>query len=301
MANSKALYGIIISFLCCLLMPIQARALLTNGGFESGDYTGWNPYTTNPGLFAEYSVITNLGPITPTEGIYMAMVQGADFPDGSSTSISALWADPFDWTSYDEVCFDMKLLFDHLPGDLLNHAFEAVGNHTPEGQPVLAVIEINTPAETYKTINAITGEYVVSIPILSGGETGFNYMTEWERFCFNPDDITYPDWGPEEPISLWLFFGNLMHEDASEVAFLFDNLTGPLSPCIDLDGDGYGDPASETCTYPEQDCDDTDLSVNPGAVESKDAGNCDDGVDNDCDGLADADPECQGCFIGVVM
>ena len=50
------------------------------------------------------------------------------------------------------------------------------------------------------------------------------------------------------------------------------------SPCTDLDGDGYGSPASTTCTYPELDCHDTDDAVYPGAPEI-----CD-GMDNQCPG-----------------
>ncbi len=63
--------------------------------------------------------------------------------------------------------------------------------------------------------------------------------------------------------------------------------------CQDLDQDGYGSPASPACPYPELDCDDLDPSVNPGATEGP-AGDptCSDQVDNDCDGLADEDPEC---------
>jgi formate-dependent nitrite reductase cytochrome c552 subunit len=51
-------------------------------------------------------------------------------------------------------------------------------------------------------------------------------------------------------------------------------------PCTDGDGDGYCDP---------EDCDDSNSDVNPGAMEI-----CDDGIDNDCDGLIDGDdPDCQ--------
>jgi len=58
--------------------------------------------------------------------------------------------------------------------------------------------------------------------------------------------------------------------------------------CSDQDGDGYGSMASALCTHPEEDCDDTDPQVNPGASEV-----CGNGKDDDCDGDADqADSEC---------
>ena len=60
---------------------------------------------------------------------------------------------------------------------------------------------------------------------------------------------------------------------------------GPGSACTDADGDGF-------CTS-EGDCNDNNAAINPGAVEV-----CNDGIDNDCDGLVDsADPSCQtgGC------
>ncbi len=67
---------------------------------------------------------------------------------------------------------------------------------------------------------------------------------------------------------------------------------------LDADGDGY---VSDACG--EDDCDDSDPSVHPGAPEI-----CDDGVDNNCRGLIDCDdPECFGnpacvpepCFIAT--
>jgi len=58
--------------------------------------------------------------------------------------------------------------------------------------------------------------------------------------------------------------------------FLTFNLAPP--PCVDADGDGYGDPASITCGHSALDCNDTDPAVNPGAEEIP--GN---GIDDDCD------------------
>ncbi len=66
--------------------------------------------------------------------------------------------------------------------------------------------------------------------------------------------------------------------------------TGNNAPiCTDVDSDGYGSGTDrEDCTYTEEDCDDSDNSINPSASEV-----CDDGIDNDCNGDADcADSAC---------
>jgi hypothetical protein len=60
-------------------------------------------------------------------------------------------------------------------------------------------------------------------------------------------------------------------------------------PCIDLDGDGFGDPGSPQCTYPSRDCDDSDENINPFAEEIP--GN---GIDEDCDGQ-----DGTGCFVAT--
>jgi len=48
--------------------------------------------------------------------------------------------------------------------------------------------------------------------------------------------------------------------------------------CNDSDGDGYGNPASPNCDYPQLDCNDSEYTINPGATEIP--GN---GIDEDCD------------------
>jgi hypothetical protein len=65
--------------------------------------------------------------------------------------------------------------------------------------------------------------------------------------------------------------------------------------CLDEDGDGYGYPGGngECPNGPAEDCDDDNYAVNPEATESVAAGNCSDGLDNDCVGGADTDdPKC---------
>jgi hypothetical protein len=59
---------------------------------------------------------------------------------------------------------------------------------------------------------------------------------------------------------------------------------------VDADGDGY----TATATQQDRlDCDDSNSAVFPGAPEI-----CDDGIDNDCDGNADAaDDQCQGATV----
>ena len=68
--------------------------------------------------------------------------------------------------------------------------------------------------------------------------------------------------------------------DGDGVADIDDNCLGFYNPLQeDMDGDGFGPPC---------DCDDSNPAVYPGAVEI-----CNDGIDNNCNGLVDGnDPEC---------
>ena len=80
-------------------------------------------------------------------------------------------------------------------------------------------------------------------------------------------------------------FDSSIHHGALEICFnqIDENCNGQIDEncdvCVDNDGDGYGDPASGICTYPEPDCDDTEDTIYPGAPEI-----CGDGIDQDCNG-----------------
>ena len=62
---------------------------------------------------------------------------------------------------------------------------------------------------------------------------------------------------------------------------------GVCEVCVDGDGDGYGNPASSICTYPELDCDDSNAEINPAATEVCDS------LDNNCDGQVDEGGVCD--------
>ena len=78
-----------------------------------------------------------------------------------------------------------------------------------------------------------------------------------------------------------------------------DCLADPACQCQDSDGDGYGDPGSLDCTHPEEDCDDGDPAVHPGADEICDGkdNNCDGALDEGCDD--DRDSFCDGAMVFV--
>ncbi len=82
--------------------------------------------------------------------------------------------------------------------------------------------------------------------------------------------------------------------------FLMGQETWPPPDCVDNDGDGYGNPASEECLYPEWDCDDINPDVNPGISEEYclSPTSCGDGLDNDCNGSVDDDEILCQCIDG---
>ncbi len=77
--------------------------------------------------------------------------------------------------------------------------------------------------------------------------------------------------------------------------FVVINVEEAPPVCADKDVDGYGDPVSISCTYPDLDCDDNNEYINPGATEM-----CN-GVDDNCNELIDEDFTNLGgsCSVGL--
>ena len=96
--------------------------------------------------------------------------------------------------------------------------------------------------------------------------------------CDDNNKAVYP-WAPEK-------CGDNKDDNCNKIAD--DSCKG--RQCVDQDMDGYG--VGKGCPGP-QDCDDADFKVNPGAPQEKDQ-TCGDGVDNDCDSVAD-----DGCSTSV--
>ena len=100
--------------------------------------------------------------------------------------------------------------------------------------------------------------------------------------CNDSDPLSYP--GGSE------YCGDGADNDCNGRTDCLDNSCSSDSVCLictDLDNDQY---AFEGGDCGPIDCQDNDLSVNPGAVEL-----CNDGSDNDCDGLSDCqDADCNG-------
>ena len=74
------------------------------------------------------------------------------------------------------------------------------------------------------------------------------------------------------------FTGGSLSCVAAACTFDTSACTSP-PPCIDGDSDGYGNPASATCTFPTLDCNDTSSSVHPSAPDI-----CGNTIDEDCNG-----------------
>ncbi len=82
-----------------------------------------------------------------------------------------------------------------------------------------------------------------------------------------------------------VLIGACTSDEAGEDAGQTYLVLGGEHPCIDLDGDGYGNPGDAACPGgADEDCDDADPAIHPGIAEVA----CD-FIDNNCDGVVHPD------------
>ncbi len=151
------------------------------------------------------------------------------------------------------------------------------------------------------------GNVILSAGDVNAVNEAISTATSTGAFVYgiNSCDCDYPK-GTFEYVSGATGGESFLYSDANDIPdFLLDVLWLDYA---DADDDGYIDencPCDPSNLPPGivgcDDCDDLDPDINPGVEESISAGNCKDGIDNDCDGFADicGDEEC-GCAGGLV-
>ncbi len=144
-------------------------------------------------------------------------------------------------------------------------------------------------------------QYQVASEMLDrGGWFIFGYVPDYPRSIrfksMRLEDAGVPEQEPLAALDCLFIAPEAVHPGAVELDNgVDDNCNGLIDegtgPCVDNDGDLYGDPASIYCSRLGRDCDDTDPAVHPGAV-----GSCDNGIDDNCNGQIDEPTECLPKF-----
>ena len=205
------------------LHSFETATVADNGGFETGDFTGWNQTGNDAGALASYSVVGGLGSVLPTEGAFMAFVQGS-----TGTDLNFLWTDPFNWSAYTEVCFDIRVLFNGPAATTASKMFDAIAREPRAPQPQLVSMDLDGGGVTYGITNHIGASETSQKPVVAGGDTGFEGMTAWETLCFDPSQIPFDRGDPNNPLSLQVLFG-WSGTSFADQAFLVDNVVGTVS------------------------------------------------------------------------
>lgn len=158
----------------------------------------------------------------------------------------------------------------------------------------------------------LVGGYIAQLNVSDGKDTAYPVILTIEAVA--PDEDNQPGTNPSDEVILPAAtpcddgqYCTVQDQEAAETCQGIPRVCpAPLSACKiavcneqtdaceeqsiskDSDGDGYLDLACGG-----RDCDDTRVTVHPGISESAQAGNCADGLDNDCDEKIDSlDPGC---------
>jgi len=153
----------------------------------------------------------------------MAMVQGS-----TGTDLNFLWTDPFNWSVYAEVCFDIRVLFNGPAGTTTSKMFDAIARAPRAPEPKLVSLSLTGGGMTYGIMNHIAASETSQKPVGLGGDTGFDGMTAWATLCFDPSQIPFDRGDPNNPLSLQVLFGWSGTRFADQ-AFLVDKVVGTAS------------------------------------------------------------------------
>lgn len=154
-----------------LSLPVHAAALL-NGGFESGELSGW----TFTDTFVE--VVTAADPafgeqFTPTEGTYFARLTG-----GVDLGVYTFLSQAFDVLVTSRISGDVAFLaFDYLPydDDAFVRVYSASTNEVVFASSVTAVGDYgHTPWTSFTTGELTAGSYIIEAGVRDNVELGFS-------------------------------------------------------------------------------------------------------------------------------
>ncbi len=238
---------------------------------------------------------------------------GASFPTKATEAFLGLMGDPPPIGLDDDVDAYEDRLIPGPPGAFFSPDFDAPAGLDPGdiyfsplngGVPVLACDDFTqmgittgdpVPAVDVDAVHLVPNYVCANYPPLGSGPLCFLFSVDGINppppLLLDPGDIYITDC--MNGSVLFLDDVTQMGIAPNEATFVdLDAISVPdVSPGVcEFDGDGFFDKACGG-----NDCNDNDPNVNPGVAESTAAGNCADGIDNDCDGKTDsADPDCGG-------